>query len=517
MAESIQGQEQPPSYGRTSPSDREITTDYELHANSSNQNKDTFNDEYNNDRNDDNSNGISMTELIYCSSSYHAIAKPVMLTMILSSLAVVYINNEQTLQTGEEAMNEAYIVWSTDESSESIGKTLAVSLGNALIMVSGICAMTYVIVLLFRFRCMKLLIGYMILSSATLLGFLGGSLFEVAIYIYHVPLDNFTFFGLLYNFAVVGVIAIFWAEGVPTYITQGYLVVTSVILAWQLAHFDVWTTWSLLVMLALYDLCAVLTPCGPLKALVNLMSEDDSPEMPGLLYEAELPSDARRPGVSQRIRSQNAPKTSENVKNQKKPQVEIGRLNDELSEDESAASEISEDINESNDNHEQAATVEIPLAVALVYNLPIIAAPNFHHSGASSSPLLDIPEDPNPQQLRSMVIAQLPDSGGKVERIDNGMTYLERDRHGNPKRTLHVDREGKVFSEPCGDEDDFDEKPDNTIKLGLGDFIFYSVLVSKSAQYSFATFAACFLTVLAGLGFTLILLAVYHSALQHYL
>jgi Presenilin len=28
---------------------------------------------------------------------------------------------------------------------------------------------------------------------------------------------------------------------------------------------------TLQVVLAMYDLCAVLTPCGPLKALVNLM------------------------------------------------------------------------------------------------------------------------------------------------------------------------------------------------------------------------------------------------------
>jgi hypothetical protein len=32
-------------------------------------------------------------------------------------------------------------------------------------------------------------------------------------------------------------------------------------------------------MLAIYDLCAVLTPCGPLKALVNLMQHEDAPEM----------------------------------------------------------------------------------------------------------------------------------------------------------------------------------------------------------------------------------------------
>lgn len=40
--------------------------------------------------------------------------------------------------------------------------------------------------------------------------------------------------------------------------------------------------------------------CGPLRALVNLMSDEDSPEMPGLLYEAEIPEGLRRPVMSGR-------------------------------------------------------------------------------------------------------------------------------------------------------------------------------------------------------------------------
>lgn len=48
-----------------------------------------------------------------------------------------------------------------------------------------------------------------------------------------------------------------------------------------------WTSWTLLVMLALYDLCAVLTPCGPLRALINLAQTRKDP-IPGLLYEANV-------------------------------------------------------------------------------------------------------------------------------------------------------------------------------------------------------------------------------------
>ena len=47
-----------------------------------------------------------------------------------------------------------------------------------------------------------------------------------------------------------------------------------------------------------------------------------------------------------------------------------------------------------------------------------------------------------------------------------------------------------------------------SMKLGLGDFIFYSLLVSKAALAGFAPFAACFLVVVLGLVATLIILAI---------
>jgi len=246
-----------------------------------------------------NNDVISLEELMYSSSSYHAIVKPVITTMILAALAVTYVTTPSNKRAMENSMHTYTFFDVSDNDStgghHSSAKNLGLSLVNGLIMVSVIATLTFGIVLLYKYRCMKCLVGYMIFSSALLLGFLGGLMFDVFIDRNKITIDWISFIFIIFNFAVVGTISIFYQKGIPMFVTQSYLVFTSVILAWQLSHFDSWTAWTLLVLLALYDLCAVLTPCGPLKFLVNLMSKDDAPDMPGLLYEAQLPAGVERP------------------------------------------------------------------------------------------------------------------------------------------------------------------------------------------------------------------------------
>lgn len=97
---------------------------------------------------------MSLEELLYSASSYHAIAKPVTLTMILSALAVIFINTPATIEQGAEQLGSFYTVFSTVDSQAEgdNATTLGLSLANAFIIVCVIGCMTFVIVLLYKYR-----------------------------------------------------------------------------------------------------------------------------------------------------------------------------------------------------------------------------------------------------------------------------------------------------------------------------------------------------------------------------
>jgi presenilin 1 len=209
-------------------------------------------------------------------------------------------------------------------------------------------------------------------------------------------------------------------------------------MAWNLSSIDEYTCWALLIALAFYDLCAVLTPCGPLNALVGLMQERGEP-LPGLLYEAEVQGERGRPS---------------------------GRRSAASSRDCDAGTDADE--------------------VTLRGGGDTADKPVVQRRGSDPYPAFAEEED-----------AQIGSGGGGV--------VLSR-------VTPDTSEDMQVRKVVIGDDDDDDEVPStagSVIKLGLGDFIFYSVLVSRASMYGWPEFFACFIIVLSGLGLTLVLLTLY--------
>ncbi|XP_059303708.1 presenilin-like protein At2g29900 [Lycium ferocissimum] len=377
------------------------------------------------------------------------IITPVSICMLFVVILVSVLNNDSD-SSGSSFPSIATYAY-TENTSDSNWDKLKGALLNALVFVVVVTAVTFLLVLLFYFRCTKFLKYYMGFSSFLVLGFMGGEISLFLIGKFRVPIDCVTVGLSLFNFTVVGVLAVFMSK-TAIIITQGYLVVIGVLVAYWFTLLPEWTTWVLLVAMALYDLAAVLLPGGPLRLLVELAISRDE-DIPALVYEARPvinPDSVPRGAVVQR-------------------RVWRERQDDDLGSDEylDSRSNLNSTVN----------------------------------SGLESNSGLERLGDENERNGVDV-------EDGQVSRADSELAAPLIQHRINVRMNL---QEG-------GTNDDFALEgiglgSSGAIKLGLGDFIFYSVLVARAAMYDFMTVYACYLAIIAGLGITLMLLAFYQKAL----
>ncbi|KAI8974634.1 Presenilin-domain-containing protein [Pilobolus umbonatus] len=355
-------------------------------------------------------------DLIFYTHQIYRIIKPVVACIVLSIFWVKVGYSEQSDYSPVQATYVSITSTSTiiTTPNQTNTTTITSAFANAGIIIAQIIGVTILIVFFFKRGWIKALIGFFMVVVLLLLGFMTYLLILNLIQVFSIPLDFITLVFGLWNFAVVGLLSIFWKG--PLWLQQVYLTIMSSLMAFSLTGLEQWTTWILLGLLAVWDLIAVLCPFGPLKLLIE-SSKKQQREVPALLY-----------------------------------------------------------------------------SVNAVWFM--MASPDHFYTKPSQ-----FNED---QRLEPSVIRLSGHSFISSRRSKDGFTRLD----DGPVSSTPAIRE----EEPAEIRDDEDAERSG-LKLGLGDFVFYSVLIARAAMYDWITTICCTIAVLTGLTTTIFLLAIYQKAL----
>lgn len=269
---------------------------------------------------------------------------------------------------------------------------------------------TFLLVALYKYHCERFILGWLFLATLMVFSFVGGQYLFKWSRSHCFPLDWVTLVYITINFAVVGMLAIFWKA--PRLVNQGYLIVMSSLMAYIFRTLPPWATWVILGVLVLWDLFAVLSKYGPLRVLIEMARERGDP-LPALVYDTNPAS--------------------------------VGR-----------------------DASAQPAVIVPPKRTA-AERAVAAAVPNGHDGGSVQA-----------------LGGRAEGDGPAAANEEDGLAAGSRRGVGTMGRHL---------------------------KLGLGDYVFYSVLVSAASQFGLVTAVTTFVSIAAGLVGTLFLVVVYRQAL----
>ena len=330
--------------------------------------------------------------------------------------------------------------------------------------------MTFMFVFLIKYNCMKIVYCWLGFSVLNLLGAMGGLLFWKLLQAFNVGIDYLSFSFILWNFAIGGIAAIFKPDETPEVVTHGYLVCVSVFLAFVFNNLPQWTCWMLLAFLIIYDLLAVLCPHGPLRMLVDV-AIDNNTAIPGLLYDASVDPE---PEIDRRPLTASA---SGHTISNRKPNPRI------LTPDARSTGSGSGTGHDSTCSPEEGEVAE-------------------------GSQLL------RPRDEAEEALSSVPEAGGTEEGGTEKDGSEVRSERFNRADSLQLHDETETITEDTSDRTtDQASGGRDSLKLGLGDFVFYSVLVGRASDLDMSVTVSCFLAVVTGLCSTLFLLAIVGKAL----
>lgn len=387
---------------------------------------------------------------------------PVTLCMMVVVATISSINFYST--------KDVYLVYTPfHELSDDTGTKIWNALANSMILMTVIVIMTILLIVLYKRRCYKVIHGWLIMSSLMLLFLFSYLYLEEVLRAYNIPFDYPTALLLMWNFGVVGMISIHW-QG-PLRLQQGYLIFIAALMALVfIKYLPEWTTWVVLAVISIWDLIAVLTPKGPLRILVETAQERNEQIFPALIYSSTI---------------------------------------------------MYSYMGTHSDPSEEALNRTAGLSGERTIGTGSTGTVTTSYGSTESS----VHNSSSVQQSQSSTNAEADQTGGFTQewstssnqRVARRQIEVQANIASNPSRPEYR----TVTADPrrTGTNDSqqvplYELAEERGIKLGLGDFIFYSVLVGKASSYGdWNTTIACFVAILVGLCLTLLLLAIFRKAL----
>ncbi len=120
-----------------------------------------------------------------------------------------------------------------------------------------------------------------------LLSTIGAVYFITLLNTLNIAINPILFYIFIALFTIMGLFAIFKKDLVSEIVTKSYYVIISILMSWNFSAFDIYPTFTFLFMLSIYDIFAVLSPCGPLNKLIQSMKIKKKP-LTGLFFEVTV-------------------------------------------------------------------------------------------------------------------------------------------------------------------------------------------------------------------------------------
>ncbi|GFR70369.1 presenilin [Elysia marginata] len=459
-------------------------------------------------------------ELMYGAKHVIMLFVPVTLCMMV----VVATMSSITFYTQEQ---NTYFVYTPFQDQEApTGTKLWQSFANAGIILCAVIVMTIVLLMLYKYRCYKVINGWLIVSSVMMLFFFSYMYLEQVMRAYNSPLDYITASLIVWNFGMGGLFCIHWKG--PLLLQQAYLIIISALVALTfIRYLPDWTVWTVLGVMVVWDLVAVLCPKGPLRVLVETAQSRNEPIFPALIYSSAMVwivTMADDGGRSKKKKKQETKDTDNNADEEDddggfKEHMANGISGHSLEDSVAARSAFQAlgDMTQAQKDSSVHSSCVDPLS--------------YYEKSEPQTNLAFSESNGNIQDEPTMQRQAVPEGavGGAVAADESDVSV--RSAKKKQKKRARPTGEGASAAggegEPSGGEqqrerpavpgasDDASEmEEERGIKLGLGDFIFYSVLVGKaSSNGDWNTTLACFVAILIGLCCTLLLLAMFRKAL----